>query len=127
MLSLRLESMIRFIGWVLLISVGILIALLVMTVIGGAVPIGTWTLNPNYLQGSSPAFVAVSGPQNLMNGLYFDYRPAPQAAAVLYTTEWHTLPIKTGFLIVAGVVAVLGIICLWLRRTLRDMSEEVFP
>jgi hypothetical protein len=126
MLSLRLETMTRFIGWVLLISVGILIALLVMIVVGGAVPIGTWTLNPNSLRGSA-TYLTFFDPQNATNGLYFDYSPARRAAAVLYTTEWHTLPIETGLLIPAGVVAVLGIVCLWLRRTLRDMSEEAFP
>lgn len=50
MLSLKLESLVRFFERVLLLSVGIFIALIVITTKDGAIPSKHATLNMHFLQ-----------------------------------------------------------------------------
>jgi len=123
--TLRPENMVRFIEWLLLISVGILIALLVMDANGGAVPVGGATLNPNFLQASPPVYVTSFSGSTIV--LSFDSIPAPHPPAVLYTIDWHTMPVKTWAMVSVGAVVVFGTLYMWLRRRYRDRSEEIFP
>lgn len=125
MLSLRLEHMTRFVGWVLLISVGILLTLLALTLAGGAIPVERWVPNPYFIT-RPPAHLTFYEvyPVSLQ---YFDQLPAAQAALGRYTSEWATGPIKIGALIAAGVIALSGLVYLWLRRAYGGISEEVFP
>ena len=120
MLSLRLENMTKFIGWVLMIGIGVLITLLVLTIAGGAIPEASYMLNPNFLAGSTYNLIDTNG------DIYF-VNTEPQPAAVLSAVEWHTTPIRMGSFITAGVVFILGLLYLGGKITSRGMSEEMFP
>ena len=122
MLSLRLENMTRFVGWLLVIGIGALITLLVLTAAGGAIPESKYALNPNFLAGSTYNLVGID-----TNGDIYFANPESQPAAVLRTLEWHALPIRTGSFITAGVVLILGLLYFWGKSTARGMSEEMFP
>jgi len=113
----------------LLIGMGILVSLSVVTIAGGAIPIGSYVLNPNFMNGSPSTYLTFSLDSNVQSPLtmVLDLPPAPHQTAVRYTAEWHTAPIKAGSLIAAVGVAVIGILYLLLRRVHFGMSEEIFP
>jgi hypothetical protein len=112
----------------LLIGIGIFVSIFVVTIAGGAVPIDSYTLNPNFINGSPPAYSIsfdsnVNPPLTLVN----DFSPTLHEPAVINTTEWHTGPIKAGFWIAAASVVFITILYLLLRRVHYCMSEEIFP
>jgi len=123
MLFIRLEGMTRFVGLVLMICVGILIALFVMTYSGGAIPVERFALNPNYLQGLPPSLTF----SDTKDSLFIEYKTVSPQTAVSVTTEWLTSPFRTGALIMVGVVVALDILYLFLRRMYGSVPEEIFP
>ncbi len=129
MFSLRLEAISRFVGGMLLIIMGILMSLFVVTIAGGAVPSGSYVLNPNFMNGS-PSTLSTSSMDSDVQPpltLIFDPSPAPHQPAVLHTTLWVTAPIKAWALIAVVGATVIGILYLLLRRVHFGMSEEIFP
>jgi hypothetical protein len=129
MFSLRLETISRFIGGSLLISMGIMVSLFVVSNSGGAVPSSSYALNPNFMNGSPSTLVSLSMDSILQSPitLVFDPSPAPHQTPVLHTTAWHTAPFKVWSLITATGVVFIGILYLLLKRFHFGMSEEIFP
>jgi hypothetical protein len=121
--------MVRLFEKVLLLSVGIFIALVVITFKDGAIPTRHATLNMHFLQDVTIENVI---PTSLIltssiNSLTFDYNARQQVTAVRDSIEWLTSPIRTSALVLAGILFAVGILYLWLRIRNRDMSEDVFP
>jgi hypothetical protein len=147
MFSLRLETISRFTGSILLIALGILLSLFLVTLSGGAVPITSWATNPGFMRDSSLNYFSVEpkmqpsingnryftlAPQQpavlqpTINGRLY-LTPASQQPAVLQTTTWQTAMIKTWSLVATTCVVFTGLLYLLLRRVHFGMSEEIFP
>jgi hypothetical protein len=130
MLFLRLEAISRYVGGILLIGMGILVSLFVVTRVGGAVPASSYELNPNFMNGSPPAYIIESSLDSNVQPpvtIVLDTPLTLHEPAVLPYTEWHPAPIKAWSWIAAAGVVITGILYLLLRRMRFGMSEEIFP
>lgn len=134
MLSLRLDAVTRFVGGLLLVTVGILACLLVMNFSGAATPTTSWRLEPSFTRDSIPFEIKVeinkmsqgSGEQpNLVTET--NIPPAPEPAVLQPTTTWNSAPIQGACRIVAALIGVLGLIYLLIRVKQSGFSEEIFP
>ncbi len=139
MLSLRLDTVNRFVGNLLLVSLGVLITLLVLTSKGSAVPSGKATLMIDLFNPSPTTTVAT------IQELQVPYPPAitivrsefpiaddlahkPNFRPVhLNTYQWQKQPIRLGAGIAAAVTGFLGLLYLGLKFLYRSASKEIFP
>jgi uncharacterized membrane protein len=112
MLSLRLESVNRILGSLLLLIIGALVTLLILTYRGSAVP-------DTFYEATVVSYTNTATYPAVVEG--------PFVVSQQVVVEWHKQPIRIGAEIAAGVTVILGILYLVLKRLYRQMSEEDFP
>jgi hypothetical protein len=139
MLSLKLNTANRFIGSLLLVSLGVLVTLLFLTFKGSAVPAGKATLMVDLFNPSSTTTVLT------IQELERPYPPAitivrsefPAAENIahkpnfrpvrLSSSQWQEQPIRFGAEVAAGVTATLCLLYVGSKLLFRNLSKEVFP
>jgi hypothetical protein len=127
MLSLRFETVNRFVGILFIASIGILVTLLTLTFLGTAFQPGKVSTSVYFINASSntstTTTIAGSPP------IVFDvYNKGPfLARPVQYLDKLQEQPIRTGAEISACATMVLGILYLVLKQLNRQVSEEIFP
>jgi hypothetical protein len=124
MLSLKLNTANRFIGSLLLVSLGVLVTLLFLTFKGSAVPAGKATLMVDLFNPSSTTTVLTI--QELE-------RPYPPAITIV-RSEFpaaeniaHKPNFRFGAEVAAGVTATLCLLYVGSKLLFRNLSKEVFP
>jgi hypothetical protein len=140
MLSLKLNTANRFIGSLLLVSLGVLVTLMFLTFKGSAVPAGKATLMVDLFNPSStttvltiqelerpypPAITIVRSEGSVAEG---DLAHKPNFRPVhLYSSKWQEQPIRYGTEVAAGVTAALCLLYIGSKFFFRNLSKEVFP
>lgn len=128
MFSLRLETVSRFIRGMLLIGIGVCVSLFVLTIAGGAIPSGSYEINPNFMN-DSVSIYTISVNSNVQPALSLvpDLPRVSHQTAVIYSVEWRTAPIKLWTWVAAAGLVLIGSLYLLLKRLHFGMAEEIFP
>lgn len=132
MLSLKINSFNRFLGGLLLVSLGILATLLVLTWRGSAVPQGQKT---SYFNTSGVTRSEVNDALTVISGrgtysvvaIGSGQKPSLIIPVHVYPYQWQAQPIRKGAGIAAAVTGLLALLYLGLKFLYRNRSEEIFP
>jgi hypothetical protein len=128
MSSLRLNTANRWIGGLLLISLGTLVTLLTLTMLGSAVPAEKASPEINYFNASAGMLSAISrGTITAIDSNGHVEGPIPISTLIQSPDEWKKQPIRFGAEIATGVTVALGLLYLGLKQLYRNISKEVFP
>src|SRR5450759_1478215 len=113
MLSLRLNTANRLIGGLLLMSLGILVTLLTLTLLGSALPAEKANPNINYFNASPSTLSAISrGTFMTVDSNGHVEGPIPISTILQSPYEWQKQSIRLGAEIAASVTVALGLLYL---------------
>jgi hypothetical protein len=109
-------------------SLGTLVTLLTLTLLGSAVPAEKASPGINYFNASPGMLSAISrGTFTAVDSNGHMEGPIPISTLIQSPDEWQKQPIRFGAEIAACVTIVLGLLYLGLKQLYRNISTEIFP
>ncbi len=127
MLSLKLNTVHRLIGGLLLVSLGVLITLLVLTFKGSAIPAEKASSNIDYFDESPSTLSTISRATFMVDSNGHMEGPISISTLIQSPYKWQAQPIRLGAGIAAAVTGFLGLLYVGLKLLYRNISKEIFP